>query len=389
MRKMNKSICYINPGLNLKRPISHIANILKNKAYNISIFAPRKKDLIKRKLTRHYDSLENVKIITYPVLPNSSGYGWPIPINFDFLQKSWKLMKENDIIHVWVPFYPNTFFISLLKLLFFKKKMLILTMDTIPAYSFKLSSILDPLFKIFYKTVGRLAFMASNYCTIYAHSILEFAQKAGIPKRKLIITPTGINLDIKEPDKDIRKEFNIKENQKIVLFVGLHNKRKGIDLVIKIALKLKEKNKEIIFLMVGDGVERKKSMNLVSYLSLEENFRFTGTRRDIHNFYNEADLFLLPSRGEGLAGVLMEAMIYRVPIVTSNIAGTRDIINHMENGLLCEMEDVDEYARMIVKLLNDKQLREKFKEKALNKIKEKYLWDNNIKGFEIIYKSAQ
>ena len=115
-------------------------------------------------------------------------------------------------------------------------------------------------------------------------------------------------------------------------------------------------------------------------------FLFTGNRLDVHNFYDQADLFFLPSRGEGLAGVLMEAMIHQVPIVTSNIAGTRDLINNLENGLLCETENYRCYANSIKRLLSDKDLQYKFKQKGIERIKSNFLWENNIKNFERLYR---
>jgi len=256
-------------------------------------------------------------------------------------------------------------------------------MDTFPAYSFKVSSILDILFKLYFKTIGKIPFYASNYITIYGKSFFKYARKIGIPKRKIVITPTGIELSPKTPDRNIRKLFNISSNKKIVLFVGLHNKRKGIDLIIKTARLLKDEN--IIFLLVGDGPERIKSIKEVSKIGLNEKVLFLGTRLDLYNFYNQSDVFFLPSRGEGLAGVLMEAMIYQVPIVTSNIAGTRDLVNHLENGLLCETENYRCYAESIKRLLQDDKLSNRFKINGLNKMRTKFLWENNIKKYELLY----
>ena len=168
------------------------------------------------------------------------------------------------------------------------------------------------------------------------------------------------------------------------MFVGHINKRKGIDLIIKTAQLLKDKT--IKFILVGDGPEREKSIKLVSNSGLEEKIIFVGNRFDVHNFYNIADIFFLPSRGEGLAGVLMEAMIYQVPIVTSNITGTRDLVTHLKNGLLCETENYKCYAMSIERLVKDENLQTKFKGNGLRKIKEEYLWENNIKNFESLYK---
>jgi glycosyltransferase involved in cell wall biosynthesis len=358
-------------------------NKLKYKRYNITLFLPKKKYDIKRENTRYYDDFKGINRLTYPIWTKSSGFIWPVPINSDFFRKCWKVLKENDIIHIWTAFYPNTLITCLLKLLFFKKKTLILTMDTFPAYSFKVSPILDILFKLYFKTIGKIAFYASNYISIYGNSFIEYAKKAGIPRKKIVITPTGIESAPISPDKNIREIFNITSTEKIVLFVGLHNKRKGIDLIIKTANLLKNEN--IKFILVGDGPERLNAIKQVSKMGLNKKILFTGTRLDVHNFYSQADVFFLPSRGEGLAGVLMEAMIYQVPIVTSNIAGTRDLINHLENGLLCKTENYFCYAKAIKKLLYDDNLRRKFKENGLLKIKSQFLWKVNIRIFKKLY----
>ena len=220
MGSCEKKICYVNPGINVRRPISSIMNLLKKRKYTISLLTPRKKSERKRQKTRYFDNFEGINLLTYPIWTKSSGFIWPIPINLEFFKKCWKVLKENDIIHVWVPFYPNTFITCVLKLLFFKKKTLILTMDTFPAYSFKVSPILDIFFKIFFKTIGRLAFLASNVVVIYGNSFLQYARKVGISERKIKVTPTGIDLNLKTPDKDIREIFQISRNEKIVLLKG-------------------------------------------------------------------------------------------------------------------------------------------------------------------------
>ena len=385
MGKFNIRICFVNPGINIRRPISFIMSLLKKKRYKISILTPREKLSIKREKTRHYDDFKGINLLTYPIWSKKSGFIWPIPTNLDFIRKSWKILRENDIIHVWVPFYPNTFLISLLKLLFFKRKKLILTMDTFPAYSFKVSSFLDILFKLFFKTVGKLAFIASNYVLVYGNSFIKYAQQVGVPKRKIRVSPTGINMNPKPLDENIRKILKIDNSEKMVLFIGLHNKRKGIDLIIKTADLLREK--KIKFVLVGDGPDREKSIKKISELGLSDNVKFLGNRLDVHNFYNQADIFFFPSKGEGLPGVLMEAMIYQVPIISNNIPGVRDLIIHGENGILCETGNFRQYAKSIITLLYDEEMRKNYIKNGLELIKSKYLWKINIKKFELLYKT--
>jgi glycosyltransferase involved in cell wall biosynthesis len=377
------NIVFINPKKNIRRPISNISNLLKTRGFRVRVFTPRSRKNINREKTRHYDEYINVNIITYPIWTPTKGFTWPIPVNLEFLRKGVEILKKNEIIHVWVPFYLNTFILCLLKLLFFKKKKLILTMDTFPSYSFKASPILDILFKIFFKTLCKIAFLAADCCTIYGKSFLKYAEKAGVPKKKIIILPTGVSKNKIPKSKDIKTELNITKNDYIVLFVGLLNKRKGIDLIIKTAIKFK--SSPIKFLIIGDGPYREKAEKLIMKYQLNEKVLLLGRKLDIQNYYHIADVFFLPSKGEGFAGVLLEAMLYEVPIITSDIPGTIDLITHMKNGLLCKKDDYICYAASIKKLLNENTLRDFLINNASKTVQNKFIWDKIIKRYIKLY----
>ena len=211
----------------------------------------------------------------------------------------------------------------------------------------------------------------------------SFGLKVGIPDNKIEIIPTGANIKIKKKDRSIRKEFGIEKNKKIVLYVGLLNHRKGIDIIIRTAIKLN--SKKIIFILVGDGQKKQYYEKLVEENNLTERIIFTGFRKDVYNFYSEVDLLLFPSRGEGLAGVLMESMIYGIPIVTSDISGTKDLIEDNINGFLCKTNDIDCYVKKINILLDNKELREKFITNSKIKVKKLFSWDKNIIKFKKLY----
>jgi len=379
---MVKKICYVNPPILMKRPIAQIAKLLsKDDKFKVSILTPRPA-FKKRDKSLYYSELKGIEVVDYPCVTFNLQSDWPIP-SVSFLIKSIRALRKNDIIHIWVPFYISSTLLILLKGLFFRNKKLILTMDTIPYYSFKMGGLTDTFFKMYYKTVGKLIFRIADWVTVYGESFRKYAKEAGIPLKKLIITPTGVDLKTKESNKDIRKEFNIPKDEKIVLFVGLLVPRKGIDLVIKTASKLKETKTK--FILVGDGPNRKEYEELVKTLDIKDKIIFTGFRSDIHNFYKEADLFFFPSRGEGLAGVIMEAAAYSVPIISSGIPGTEDIIEKNVNGLLCSTESIAEYSKGIRRLLDDKELRDKFTERLRQKIRKDYNWKINIEKFKELY----
>ena len=375
-----KKICIVNPTILMKRPVSEIINNIKG--YEIGLLCPRKVGKKLDKSLHHSELIKKAKIFTYPTfqLPFVASE-WPIPLP-SFFFKVFKIYKEYDTVHMWVYFYLSSFWITFVKL-FFPKKKLILTMDTVPAESFSMGKMMDILFKIYHKLFGWFVFGVPKIITLYGESLIPFAIRAGIKKKKMVVIPTGMDLHKFDGHyEDIRKEFNIEKNVVLGLFVGLMVRRKGIDTIIKTMNKIKDEN--FMMLLVGDGPEIEKYKKMIEEYNLQDKIIFTGKRKDMKNFYRSVDLLFFPSRGEGLAGAIMEAMSTSLPIVSSRIPCTTDLVKEGENGFLCEIEDVECYAEHLIKLIKDKELRERLGKKSKELIKN-FTWKKSIEKFEKLY----
>jgi glycosyltransferase involved in cell wall biosynthesis len=384
-------ICFVNPPVLLKRPISEISYNLAKKGYKTSLLIP-KKLFKKRDASLHHSRLaENSNIYTYSIInPPFIKAEQPIPITPVFCINTIKALKNNDIIHMWVPYYLTSLKIIFAKKLFFPKKKLILTMDTVPGYSFSMGKFWDAMFRIYNKLFGWLLFRTPDVITLYGKSLLPYALKAGIDKEKIRVIPTGI--DIKksfvsiESKADIRKKLNLPPNTGVVLYAGLLVPRKGIGKIIKVAHKLRKE--DVVFLLAGDGPNRKEYENQVKELALEKKVMFLGWRTDMHKLYQASDVLLLPAEGEGLPGVVMEAMAYGVPCVASNIPCIPDLIENNKSGFLCAKDDVAEFAKRIKELLRNKILRERMGSEALKKIKS-FEWNKIMPRYEDLYSHVQ
>jgi glycosyltransferase involved in cell wall biosynthesis len=397
-------ICYVNPPVLLKRPVSEIIDRLNKKGYKISLLIP-KKLFRKRDASLHYSRLvDNSRIYTYSTInPPFINAEQPLPITPLFCINTFKALKNNDIIHMWVPYYLTSLKIILTKRIFFPKKKLILTMDTVPGYSFSMGKFWDRMFRIYNKMFGWLLFGTPSIITLYGKSLVPYAIKAGIPEQKIRVIPTGIDTSkdifkheqssakknrtelIKEIKELNRTGLSINPNTVIVLFAGLLIPRKGADKVIRIADKLR--NKDVVFLLAGDGPGRKKYEKMVRELKLEHKVFLLGWRTDIHKLYQASNVFLLPAEGEGLPGVVMEAMAYGVPCVASNIPCIPDLIDNGKNGFLCNKDDIDEFSSRITELAGDKRKRVSFSKQAIIKIK-KFEWKNVLNEYERLYEQV-
>ena len=365
------NITYINPTYLMRRPISELAEKLATK-HKISILIPRKIFKPIDNSLHHSKLPRKIKIIDYPTINLPIIYEWPIPISPIIFSKLYNLFKNNDIIHMWTYSYIINFMILIYAKIF--KNNLILTFDTVPGKSFSLGLILDNLYKCYYKLFSNLIFKTPKAITVYGKSISKYAKQVGA--QNILIIPTATNISSKPKTKSIRTEFKIPKTKKIILFVGLISTRKGIDRIIYAINK--NRSEDIVALLVGSGPEHQKFENIVQKLNLEDKIIFTGSRKDIQNFYHEADIFLFPSRGEGMPGAIMEAMTFKLPIITSKIPGTIDLVN--KNSAIL----TNKYALNLKKLIRSKTLRTKLGKSA--KLQSKYYtWKDVSNKYEKLY----
>ncbi|MCA0199320.1 MAG: glycosyltransferase family 4 protein [Proteobacteria bacterium] len=128
--------------------------------------------------------------------------------------------------------------------------------------------------------------------------------------------------------------------------------------------------------IVGDGPERAALNAQVSRLGLTARVTFKGwAKRDaLPAIYRDTDLFLLPSREEGMANVLMEAMCAGLPSIATRIAGSSEAVIDSETGLLVPSEDAPALARALEALIRDPAARERMGRAARARVEQTYSW---------------
>ena len=173
-----------------------------------------------------------------------------------------------------------------------------------------------------------------------------------------------------------------------VLFVGRLTKAKGVDILIKAINILKEKyQKEIKAAIVGKGYLEEELKELVKELGIGKEVEFLGVRRDIERLMKSTQVFVLPSRWEGLPLTILEAMSSGVGIIATKVGGIPEVIEHEKEGILISPEDSETLAGAIAELLKDRELRVKLGINAYKKVKEKYSIEVYTKNILEFYKS--
>lgn len=364
------SICLVNPTVLIKRPVSELACVLKKRGWDVAILTPRRRDSSGDDVSHHTSLLKGIKVYSYRTVSPPVGFEWPVPWGGEFKRLVRKLSREYRVFQVWTHFY-----LSVLRLvdLLSESNRVVLTMDTLPAYTFRVNSLIDLVFRIYTRTLGRRLFNKVDVIHVYGRPLKFFLDKWKV-KTPVHVIPTGI-LPQRIERSSFRRELGLK-GRFVVAFVGLINHRKGVDILLDVARDLPD----VSFVVVGDGPYRSRFEQDASSL---DNVFFTGPRKDVLGILKDSDVFILPSRGEGIPGVVYESMLCGTPVVASDIPCVDAQVKDGREGFLCPLEDVDCFASRIRKLRDD-GLRRSFSRSCRKRI-ESFYWDGLIDDYLELY----
>ena len=186
--------------------------------------------------------------------------------------------------------------------------------------------------------------------------------------RKLIVKQLpgiGINfnrlsLDNKEILRDkYRKELNIDKDDVVLIYVAELLKNKNQTYLLSVLKQLSETVNNVKLLLVGPDHSNGYYNKLAAKMGLADKVIFTGWRNDIGELLNTSDIYVASSIREGFGINLIEAMYCGLPVVAVNNRGHRAIIKNGENGFLVSLKEPSSMADAVLRILNDKSLREK------------------------------
>ncbi len=179
-----------------------------------------------------------------------------------------------------------------------------------------------------------------------------------------------------EPERFMHKGRNIREQLGVpdtafhIVSIGELNENKNHKVVIeaiKYILDKKltvEKGRNIYYTICGRGSSSERLKELTESLGLGEYINFAGYRSDVENILASADCFVFPSVREGLGMAALQAMAAGVAVIASDNRGTREYMNSGQNGLVCIQNTSVCFAKAIMRLYNNDELRKKLAENA-------------------------
>jgi glycosyltransferase involved in cell wall biosynthesis len=231
-------------------------------------------------------------------------------------------------------------------------------------------------FRVYHKLMAPfLRFIWKNAGAVVANSKgLRQLANAFDARFEIPIIPNGIDL---ESYKMASRNWSFPS----LLSAGRIVHQKGLDLAMRALGGLKDVDWE--WCIAGDGPQIDLLKSLAKELGIEERILFLGwqSREQLMKCYQQANIFLFPSRHEGMPNALLEAMASGLPVIASCIAGNEELVVDGKTGYLVRSEDIQSLQEALKKLLQDAALREQMGTASRQYVEANYSWESTAQQY--------
>lgn len=237
----------------------------------------------------------------------------------------------------------------------------------------------------FYKGAVNFSINKSDMVTSVSHSLKDDTLRIFDIKSKINVIPNFIDFEnLNDDKKDCTRHMMANDDEAIITHVSNLRPVKRVEDVIKVFGKIL-KLKKAKLIMIGDGPERDKAVNVSIELGIRDKIIFMGKSDDIEKILCFSDLFLLPSEKESFGLAALEAMAHRVPVISTNTGGLPEVNIHGKSGFLSDVGDVEDMAANALNILKTPEIHEQFRQNARARA-EQFDIKHIIKNYEDLYK---
>ncbi|MEW6246128.1 MAG: glycosyltransferase family 4 protein [Nitrospirota bacterium] len=213
---------------------------------------------------------------------------------------------------------------------------------------------------------------------------------AGLSPRKITVIHNAIDTTAWTPraTNTFRSEFGLEGVFPLIGYIGRITEEKDLQTWLRVAANIARQYTEARFVIVGDGASPRLQTELqemATSLRISERIVFTGYRQDLQNIYAALDVFFMTSCREGLSNSILEAMAMGLPVVATDVGGTKELIEDGDSGHLLPVGDSTGMTAALLKLLGDQRLRSRMALAARKRVEEKFSFQVRLRRIEDLY----
>lgn len=239
----------------------------------------------------------------------------------------------------------------------------------------------------FYKPAVTFSINHSDCVTSVSKSLKQDTLNVFDVHKEIKVIPNFVDFSKHQHhDEECERSLIAPDEQKIITHISNFRKVKRIDDVIEVFYRT-QKEIDAILIMVGDGPERLKAMETCEKLGIDDRVKFLGKSNQVYQILCYSDLFVLPSASESFGLAALEAMMMRVPVISTNVGGLPEVNIEGESGHLFDLGDVSSMAEKSISLLKDDEKLESMKDSAYALAK-RFDIDAVVNQYVAVYKDS-
>lgn len=187
----------------------------------------------------------------------------------------------------------------------------------------------------------------------------------------------------------LRRSWRLPADVPVVVNAGQLIPRKRWDVFLNVAAKIARRDRDVHFVVAGDGPQRSELEARARELGLDSRVRFVGWQRDVMSVFAASDLLLFNSDADAFGRTPLEAMAAGLPVVASvAYGGTSELIAHGRNGVLLERHDEDALAEHVQTLLRSPSRRATIAHEGLRTVRREYGIDRFLHAYRTIFENV-
>lgn len=212
--------------------------------------------------------------------------------------------------------------------------------------------------------------------------VAEEMRQVGVQSKRIVHIPNGIDA------KQLERKVDYRLGHKItVAHVGRLHPQKGVDVLLSAFQEARRALPQFSWelKLVGTGRQQSELEGIARRLAIDPAVQFLGQVDDPFPVLYQSDIFVLPSRSEGISNALLEAMASGLPCIATDIPGNNEVITQREDGLLVQPDDPHDLAQALTTLAADQKLREQLGQAALTTVEERFSLISVASQYEALY----
>jgi glycosyltransferase involved in cell wall biosynthesis len=216
-------------------------------------------------------------------------------------------------------------------------------------------------------------------------------EEIGYAKSQIVHIPNGVIIS-----SNMKNSY---DQVKCVVATARLSEEKGIDVLLRAWSNVVQGNKGASLTIIGGGPLERVLKGLSQYLGIVESVKFVGVVKNVSQYLKNADLFVLPSRSEGVSNALLEAMSYGVPCIATNVGGNPEVLKMgrdqilplggyavAKSGVLVNPDDTEGLSEAILYLIREGKVREEIGRGGRAFVQDNYSIDSIADRYITLYR---